>query len=67
VPTPWGSEYILALPLALLALQCGRGRPGLLATGIALTILLPGMDVIFLRCHRFVGVALLLWATVPRR
>ena len=66
VPTPWGSEYVLALPRALLALQHRRGGPGVLIAGVLLTFLLPGVDIFLLRCHRLVGVALLLWATMLR-
>ncbi len=65
VPSPWGSEYILALPLALIALRHGRLRLRLLAAGIILTFLLPGVDLFLFRCHRFVGVALLLAAVTP--
>ncbi len=62
VPTPWGSEYVLAVPLALLALQYGRSRPACLAVGVMLTVLLPGVDLPVARCHRAAGVVLLMWA-----
>jgi hypothetical protein len=64
-PTRWGAEYTLALPAGLVALQHWKEKPALVASGIILALLMPGVDEALLRCHRFVGVALLLWALVP--
>jgi hypothetical protein len=63
-PTPRGSEYALSIPLALLTLRYGWARPGLLVVGLILVILLPGIDIYFLRCHRFFGV-LILFVVLP--
>jgi hypothetical protein len=65
MPTPWGGEYVFALPLTLLALQYGRAKPGLVAAGVLLTVVLPEVGLFLLRCHRLAGVALLLGAVAP--
>ena len=60
-PTRWGSEYVLAIPAALLALERRDERSALLAGGLIMAMLMPGIQEPLIRCHRFAGVVLLLF------
>ena len=65
-PSVWEHHYVMALPLALVAIRTsGAGRPGLVALGIFLMLVMPTFDVFLLGHHRLAGMLLLLAITPP--
>jgi len=67
-PSVWEHHYVMALPLALVALAWrGADRPGLVALGLFLTLAMPTFDLFPLGYHRVAGLLLLLGLTAPGR
>ena len=67
-PSVWEHHYVLALPLALVAVSLrGLERPGLVALGLFLVFGMPTFDLFPLSLHRLAGMLLLLALTPSRR
>ena len=67
-PSVWEHHYVLALPLALVAVALrGCERPGLVALGLFLVFGMPTFDLFPLSLHRLGGMLLLLVLAPARR
>ena len=67
-PSVWEHHYVLALPLALVAVSLrGSDRPGLVALGLFLVFGMPTFDLFPLSLHRLAGMLMLLALTPARR
>ncbi len=65
-PSVWEHHYVMAIPLAILAVAvCGRERPLAVALGIFAMLGMPTFDVFPLGYHRLGGMLWLLWLTSP--
>lgn len=66
-PSVWEHHYVMALPLALVAVVAqGVARPGLVTLGVFLALAMPTFDVFPIGYHRMAGLILLLALTAPR-
>jgi hypothetical protein len=64
----WEHHYVLAIPLALLAVaRFGRERPVFVIACLYLALGMPTFDLFPLSYHRAAGLLGLLWLTAPRR
>jgi alpha-1,2-mannosyltransferase len=65
-PSVWEHHYVMALPLAILAVALlGRDRPLGVAAGLFAMLAMPTFDVFPLGYHRLVGMLWLLWLAAP--